>query len=77
MLSAIQSLGRLAGPGNAAEDRKARSALYRALDAPDPQARAFALIALAEIGGRADDDGGECRSALSNEVSHGRSSSRA
>src|SRR5260221_12554783 len=77
ILSALQGLGRLAGPGNAAEDRKARAALYRALDASDPQARAFALIALAEIGGRADDDGGECRSALSNQVTHARSSSRA
>jgi HEAT repeat protein len=76
-LSALQALGALAGPGSAAEDRKARLALYRAVDAPDPQARAFSLISLAQIGGRDDDDGGECRAALSNEVTHGRSTSRA
>lgn len=77
VLSSLQGLGALAGPGSAAEDRKARAALYRAVDAPDPLSRAFALISLAQIGGRDDGDGGECRAALSNEVTHGRSTSRA
>jgi HEAT repeat protein len=76
--SAVQGLGRLAGTGNGAADRKARAAILRAFDAADPQIRAFAMISAAELGGRCGDDapGTECRSALSSELARGRSSSR-
>ncbi len=75
-LSAVQALGKLGGTGNSAVERGGRAALLRALDAPDPQTRDFALIALAEIGGAAKDDDApglsECRGALENAVVRGR-----
>ena len=78
MQSALLGLGLLVDPGNASVDRKARSLLLRALDASEPQARAFAMISLAQIGARAGDEGGlpECRLALTNELVRGRNMSR-
>lgn len=80
VLSAIQALGKLAGTGNEPADRKARATVIRELDAPEPQVRGFASIALAEIAGRAADDDAagavECRGALANEALRGKSSSR-
>ncbi len=86
VLSCIQALGRLADAGSGAIDRKVRAALVHTLDDSDPQARSFALIALAEIGARPG--GGEevgtgeppgeqeCRAALLNEVLRGKSTSK-
>jgi len=79
VLSAVQGLGRLAGCGNDLVDRKARALLLRAIDAPDPQARGFALISLAEIGSRGGEEEpgtAECRAAIANEATRGRSTSR-
>src|SRR6185369_8190105 len=80
VLSAIQALGKLAGTGNEPADRKARASLLRELDAPEPQARGFAAIALAEVAGRAPDEDAvgamECRSALTSEALRGKSSNR-
>lgn len=54
--SCIQALGALADTSLSAPDRAARAALVRALDESDPQARAFAMIALAEVGARRSAD---------------------
>jgi HEAT repeat protein len=48
-----QSLGLLADTSKTVHDRAARATLVRLFDDPDPQARAFAMIGLAEIGARA------------------------
>ncbi|MFN0009393.1 MAG: HEAT repeat domain-containing protein [Planctomycetota bacterium] len=80
--SCIQVLGILADTSLSEPDRAARAALIRALDDGDPQARAFAMIALAEVGARLADATGtesaeiECRSALVNEILRGRSTSK-
>lgn len=80
--STIQALGLLADTSLSAPDRAARAALVRALDEGDPQARAFAMIALAEVGARTHGDGTgeaaeiECRSALVGEILRGKSTSK-
>jgi HEAT repeat protein len=90
--SCVQALGALADTSQSAADRTARAALVRSLDDPDPQARAFAMIALAEVGARPPIATGgtapapsatagataemECRAALVNEILRGRSTSK-
>jgi len=80
--SCIQALGTLADTSPSAPDRAARAALVRSLQENDPQARAFAVIALAEVGARTPVNGAgeaaeiECRSAIVNEILRGKSTSK-
>lgn len=54
VLGSVLALGALADASTNPFDRDVRAALVRQIDAPDPQARCFAVIALGQIAGRGE-----------------------